>query len=1829
MSDQESNETVETHISQPQWLPNNFMVGTALEEADSFFEALAQGMNLLSIPNGPFNVKSLRQACSEYAEDHQDWHQVITEDALNGGYATSSGQQACIDSYLVRIQLTPKEISVLNIAGPALRGRPNIEGHMLCQKYGIKLHLIEKHTTDSEEVVHELVDSEGSRPIPVDETVRLYNQPRIIHILNERWIQSFAPVSGVNHSPQMLSLSDPSSPKRKLHLISEEENAFHAKKRCVGLPDEEEDFQALGIKRSLHGMAYQWKLLMLFAYNSHQLGYDFRLATEINAAEKFDDVVLQYVKAGSDVKHFRFLQAKHFQTESDNKKITATDLLQKKDGKFSLQKYFLSFQKIKRNILFQSGELQDFIICTNNDFDFDNGFQHQSLKKLHDKEPLYLEPVTEADEMLNVGGERYRFVSSSHPERKAVVSVLKSFFDETSECRMLAKKLAEHLLEGKTITLSGLFKDYHMPLASCVFNIRGKKLAKKFVEGKLDDGSCPGSLAFREALREAIVERLKGQPKNQNKPPPKKIKLTHHCTDSDTLWNDIGELELKFSKSFSRAFIPHSEPQLRNPASLAEEIAHLINTKKTLDETVNIEQGEKTIISQELSHLAGHVFVKRGANVMFSQKFLTGNSLAGNIQDLWNTLCKVLDVNSCQELKYKLSNCTFHITNFKTCQEDQFKGLAELQVTDDKVEEFLDRLIFAVNQPNEERLSELISDKMGKELNLIDGDLITSDFQSRMLDWLKEKHGRYQSKKTVGKFFCDLREKVCQLILIGPTSEHVKTLKEYGIQFNDNVLPAALKKFLEDETSVFNYITDPKQSFLGSIKVNQVMEGISAYKAQGSFIFIGLKNLLLLKEEALRVFREQQCNLLIVECKEELGGQIETLSRELSEIIKERRGKKVILIAPHNHPLVSQFKTGEHKPRYQEMVDEFKFGDLTSDSQKKLLEKTVKFQGIETALNELMSTDSAITKKLPLASLVKGKKLKIGQPVPEPDGYDEEFYIGRTLNYQNDENPTSYSTENLDKLILQAQRQKVMLISDRAGMGKTTTLTHLSKQIKQHFPSHWVVRINLNDHTDALQTQKRQKIEAVEFLSQRLLKFNSYFEKELFEQRLEEGKVVVMLDSFDEISPSYERTVIDLLQALKKTSVQQLWVTTRPHLRETLEENLQQQHCYTLEPFSKGNQVEFLTKIWCQKLNLQGTSQKQLEEYATAIIEKLQQSINDTGKEFTGVPLQTRMLAEAFDQSDVSEHNLPDKFDLLDLYKRFTERKYDIYWEDKMKTAKSNVAAEEQRERDFSTVREEHQCLAFQMLFPKEVIGIFKDNRQSAFKPKQLARYGIVHYIDNKPHFIHRTFAEYYVADFLIDKLSKETTPGKELLDFLLKDILLQENCQVICSFLDGFLEKWKPSKGILEQSGKGICELWKDDADGGIGQKLLGSLGRTILHQAAQEGHPHIIRYLLDSLKAGQHLETICDLFLAKNTMEQTAWHLSVETGHLKASEELWDWAKEAKLNLKDDLMLAEDKNRQTVCHLAAWNKHPQVLKQLLVYAEAELSQQELKNLLLAVDEEEQTVWHLAAWENLPEVFQNLMEWAKKANLDQQEFKELLLQKDYRGRTPWHFATLNNHPEVYEWVTMMIKDPQEQKELLKKLLLDKDKAEQTIWHLAARSIHPDVFKKRLDVAEKALSKEELLPLLQIKDVMGQTAWHLSAENGRADSLNTLWEWAKKVHLHENEFKNNWMLSQDSRGSAWHLAAQRGHVTVLKKLWDWAREMNLNLKEDLLLVRDVSGRTAGHLAAEMGNTGTLEEILHWDKEAKLNFAADLLLAKDRNGQTPLQLLKDSFYIRRY
>lgn len=109
---------------------------------------------------------------------------------------------------------------------------------------------------------------------------------------------------------------------------------------------DEVNYPSSGLKNSLHGNIYQLKLLMLFLKRGLSKKYDFRLSTEWDAAEKFDDLVFKY--SDKNQIKYRFLQAKHKHNQS--KKIKIGDLLTTdKDGEFNLEKYFISYFKIKNN----------------------------------------------------------------------------------------------------------------------------------------------------------------------------------------------------------------------------------------------------------------------------------------------------------------------------------------------------------------------------------------------------------------------------------------------------------------------------------------------------------------------------------------------------------------------------------------------------------------------------------------------------------------------------------------------------------------------------------------------------------------------------------------------------------------------------------------------------------------------------------------------------------------------------------------------------------------------------------------------------------------------------------------------------------------------------------------------------------------------------------------------------------------------------------------------------------------------------------------------------------------------------------------------------------------------------------------------------------------------------------------------------------------------------------------------------------------------------------------------------------------------------------------
>jgi hypothetical protein len=145
--------------------------------------------------------------------------------------------------------------------------------------------------------------------------------------------------------------------------------------------------------------------------------------------------------------------------------------------------------------------------------------------------------------------------------------------------------------------------------------------------------------------------------------------------------------------------------------------------------------------------------------------------------------------------------------------------------------------------------------------------------------------------------------------------------------------------------------------------------------------------------------------------------------------------------------------------------------------------------------------------------------------------------------------------------------ERTILVVAEPGMGKSSTTTQVARRTKERDPTSWVVRINWNDHT-----KKLNAINAAAFDFESLFEFlcSATFSESKFtdinrsllkQALLSSGNVTVLMDGFDEISPTHADKAAVILSELLKTKVGRVWVTSRPVHKEGLEKELSVTAC--------------------------------------------------------------------------------------------------------------------------------------------------------------------------------------------------------------------------------------------------------------------------------------------------------------------------------------------------------------------------------------------------------------------------------------------------------------------------------------------------------------------------------------------------------------------------------------------------------------------------------------------------------------------------------------------
>ena len=414
--------------------------------------------------------------------------------------------------------------------------------------------------------------------------------------------------------------------------------------------------------------------------------------------------------------------------------------------------------------------------------------------------------------------------------------------------------------------------------------------------------------------------------------------------------------------------------------------------------------------------------------------------------------------------------------------------------------------------------------------------------------------------------------------------------------------------------------------------------------------------------------------------------------------------------------------------------------------------------------------------------------------------------------------PNRFSEEDLLEVV-----RGVAIISDTAGMGKSTILAHFCHLLKRKKPSTWVLRIELNDPKVTEEVDKLI-VTPHDDTTLEFLKLFSQTEndlgKELFQQRLEgNGEIVVMFDGFDEIPDDHQTKIVDLLNTLKCTKIHQLWISTRPNSKKKLEET-GGVLAFGLLPFSHEKQIKFITDFWHSK-NERGKCKEESESFAEKLLESLSENLCDNEREFTGIPLQCRLLAEAFS----GESSLPDHLDLIELYNTFWGKKFKTFYSEKCNVDSQN--------RHFNKHLKFLQAIAKGILQWNALRTLFNDKKElwEHLTPGDehgeepiCPEWGLTG-IDNR--FIHQAFAEYFASLYLT-----EQRMNANVFDYLIQIVFCKERYRVVRCFINGLLPKKTTTSSVNRK----------------ISIELFENIRQGIL-KASGEGNEGIIRFIFSEV--------------------------------------------------------------------------------------------------------------------------------------------------------------------------------------------------------------------------------------------------------------------------------------------------------------------------------------------------------------------------------------------
>lgn len=388
----------------------------------------------------------------------------------------------------------------------------------------------------------------------------------------------------------------------------------------------------------------------------------------------------------------------------------------------------------------------------------------------------------------------------------------------------------------------------------------------------------------------------------------------------------------------------------------------------------------------------------------------------------------------------------------------------------------------------------------------------------------------------------------------------------------------------------------------------------------------------------------------------------------------------------------------------------------------------------------------------------------------------------------------------LNQVLDDVKDMKYVLISDKAGSGKSWVFKNLAIKLQDIYPLNWITYVDLKQFIPVLRSN--QPVDFEEFMIDKIIKPKNKYEAGIFKKLYKDGKVCILFDGFDEIAPDYAEFVTKLFLSFQQNGGNQLWIATRDSFEKDLKENLGLDRVYKLDEFTEKHGVELIVFTWILSeigSDLDYQSETDIHEIILAhpnfqkykeIATKLSEKVPKSQTTSIGLPQFYKIIADV----SIDNKNAVINYTAFKLFEECVNIQYERWSNRKGQLIRQESILSQHKGLNFHKL---HQLIAMESLFPEDSkfcdldIEDLKD-----WTEQQIIACGFLHKIMEKIFFLQQTFREYYAADFVRAVLTKQGPKLDESFCKYLIQFLTVQKFMIIRMFLNEVLGE----KAILDK---------------------------------------------------------------------------------------------------------------------------------------------------------------------------------------------------------------------------------------------------------------------------------------------------------------------------------------------------------------------------------------------------------------------------------------------